>query len=141
VNYNCDRRRTISETDREFTGNGRNIVDFSFIETDHDDLWATFQKRLGSADAYTSHRESAKLYRVAERGLHFPHWLSQRPESIVILCSHAAFLRCIWNYGQNSGIPRPMPQVLDERLEKSANPLFRFEISAVGDYTWYEEGF
>ncbi len=134
VNYNCDRRRTISEIDREFNGKGKNIVDFSFIETDHDDLWEAYEKRLGSADAYTSHRESAELYRVAERGRQFFHWLSQRPESVVILCSHAAFLRCIWNYGQNGGVPRLMPQVLDDRLEKSAYPLFRFEHPAVEDF-------
>ena len=134
VNYNCDRRRTIAELTSEFNTNNPNVVDFSWIETNHDDLWEKYADRLGTADDYTSHRESAELYRVAERGRQFFQWLSQRPETVVILCSHAAFLRCMWNYGQDGGVPRLMPQVLDERNETTTSPLFCFENAAVEEY-------
>lgn len=134
VNYNCDRRRTIADIAREFNGNNTNVVEFSWIENNHDALWEKYEERLGAADVYTSHRESAELYRVAERGRRFLQWLSQRPESVVILCSHAAFLRCIWNYGQDGGVPRLMEQVLDDRKENTASPLFRYENEAVEEY-------
>lgn len=95
VNYNCDRRRTVTELQADFAGQ----VDFSSCDNDHDAIWAAYEERLGSDQDYTGHRESAELHVVAERARTFFEWLRQRPEQHVAICSHAAFSRCLWNFG------------------------------------------
>jgi broad specificity phosphatase PhoE len=113
VNFNCDRRRSISELSKEFP-----TVDFSQIESDHDPIWARYEARLGDHAEYPDHRESAELYVVAERGRQFLTWLRRQPQSHVIVCTHSAFLRCLKNYGY--GVPFKPEQTLVNREDPSA---------------------
>lgn len=108
VNYNCDRRRNISDVSKEFP-----MVDFGNIESDSDPIWDHYERRLGDDTTYTLHRESAELHMVATRGRRFFQWLARQPQSHVIVCTHSAFLRCIKNYGY--GVPAKPKQVLDYR--------------------------
>jgi len=110
VNYNCDRRRSIAELAKEHPA-----VDFSHLETEHDPVWEHYEARLGDHQAYPGHRESAELHVVADRGRQFFAWLAQRPEQRVVVCSHAAFLRCLWNYGHAPTVPLQPLQHLDTR--------------------------
>ena len=110
VNYNCDRRRSVAELAKEHP-----VVDFSHIETEHDPVWEHYEARLGDHQAYPGHRESAELHVVADRGRNFFAWLAQRPENRVVVCSHAAFLRCLWNYGHAPTVPLQPLQDLDTR--------------------------
>lgn len=110
VNYCCDKRRTISEISGDFP-----TVDFSHIKHDHDETWDTYESRLGCHETYKVHRESAELYKVAERGREFFQWLSERPEKKIIVCSHSAFFRCVWNWGLDKEVPYQPKQSLDDR--------------------------
>lgn len=119
VNYNCDRRRTRQEIAQEFP-----LVQLGDC-IDHDDvLWNTYRERLG--DDWDTHMESAELYRVAQRGIEALRALQQRPESHLVVCTHSAFLRCILNWGQQGGVPKLMPQRLDDRQEKRDSKLFHY---------------
>jgi len=109
VNYNCDRRRTITEIASEHPR-----VNFEHVEHDHDPIWEAYEQRLGGE--YPAHRESAELHRVADRGRRFFAWLAQREERHVVVCSHAAYLRCLWNFGHAEQVPFQPPQDLDDRL-------------------------
>jgi hypothetical protein len=40
VNWNCDRRRNISDIAQDF---GKDDVDFTHIPTDHDDVWEVYE--------------------------------------------------------------------------------------------------
>jgi broad specificity phosphatase PhoE len=133
VNYNCDQRRTISEISKDFE---QNSVDFNHIEHDHDPIWEHYQQRLGDDSQYTLHRESAELHKVAHRGRDFFMWLAQRPETHVTICSHAAFSRCLWNWGvDEKGVPLMPPQHLDDRHEDDkANPVPIVNYHAGADY-------
>ena len=127
VNYNCDRRRDISEISNEF---GR--VDCSLIDHNVDPIWARYEERLGSATECTRHRESSQLYKVAERARRFFEWLETRPEEKVIICSHRAYLRCLWNFGRPEGVPYQPEQYLDDRDEPKDVPVVRYR----GDETF-----
>jgi len=125
VNYNCDRRRTVAEIAADFDS----TVDFSQVLSPHDDLWAAYEESLGCYETYDQHRESGELYKVADRGRHFFEWLDTCHESHVVVCSHAAFLRCLWNYGQHADgtIPFQPPQTLDDRGPDEVNvPVIRY---------------
>jgi broad specificity phosphatase PhoE len=128
VNYNCDRRRSISEIQSEYPW-----VDYSLVTNPQDAIWEAYQARLGSADDYTSHRESAEIYRVAQRARDFFAWLVGRPETNVLVCSHAAFLRCLWNYGHAPEIPKQVKQNLDP---PTADTL----LTPVIEFVQYEDG-
>jgi broad specificity phosphatase PhoE len=118
VNFNCDRRRSISEVRAEFP-----LVDFAHVATNHDALWQASVDRLGDDVTWTQHRESSQLYRVADRGRSFFAWLATRPEQHVVVCSHCAFLRCILHYGHNGNeVPGQPPQILDDRPEQVQKP-------------------
>ena len=104
VNYICDRRRSIAEIAAEFPR-----VNFSLIPHDHDEVWRTYEQRLGPASEFTKNRESAELHVVAERGRAFLDWLRSRPEKNVIVSTHSAFLRCFLNWGQPRQPPPPQP--------------------------------
>jgi broad specificity phosphatase PhoE len=122
VNYFCDSRRPTSILQQEFPA-----IDFSEVLDEADVIWNTYEQRLGSH--WKSHRESGELYRVAERGRFFLFWLSQRLEKNVIICSHSAFLRCFFNWGQIGGVPMKKAQFLDDRdesLRETEFPLFTY---------------
>lgn len=112
VNYNCDRRRSVAEISAEHPR-----VDFTHVEHDRDPIWHRYEERLG--EGYNKHRESAELHVVAERGRQFFAWLARRPEERVVVCSHAAFLRCLLNFGQAWPVPFQPPQNLDTRTVPS----------------------
>ena len=120
VNYACDRRRPISDLRREFPK-----IDFSHVSEDKDVIWDEYDARLGSD--WDCHRESAELYRVADRGRSFLNWLSQRTEQNVIVCTHSAFLRCIMSWGHDGGVKFMMDQTLDDRRDSGREiPLFNY---------------
>lgn len=118
VNYNCDRRRTVMELSQEFADR----VDFSHLPTDHDAIWEHYETWLGSDESFTKHRESAQLYKVADRARTFFDWLSARPEKHVVICSHRAYLRCLWNFGHTQAISEDaVEQYLDDRRDAFKN--------------------
>lgn len=122
VNFNCDRRRAISEIQPEF-----DLLDFTHTHADHDAIWQHYEERLGSYEEYTYHRESAEIHKVAERARQFFQWLAQRDEERVVVCSHAAFLRCLCNFGLHDAIPKQMLQTLDDRGSDAKDiPVFRY---------------
>jgi broad specificity phosphatase PhoE len=120
VNYNCDRRRAISEIQAEFpmvqfddyhphNNNNNNNDD----DDDEDSLWRDYRTRVGPH--WDTHMESAELYKVAERARTALQDLQDRPEERILVCTHSAFLRCLLNWGQEGGVPQMMPQILDDR--------------------------
>jgi broad specificity phosphatase PhoE len=111
VNYACDRRRAIADLEPHF----HERICFREIEHDHDELWDSYERRVGPPEEYDSHRESAELHSVADRAKTFFAWARKRPEQEIVLCTHSAFLRCFLNWGQPGGVPMQMPQVLDKR--------------------------
>lgn len=111
VNYACDRRRNISELEPHF----QERVCFRQITHDHDQVWESYEQRLGSSEEFDSHRESAELHVVADRAREFFVWVQQRPEQEIIVCTHSAFLRAFKNWGQSGGVPQLMEQSLDQR--------------------------
>ena len=119
VNYNCDRRRHLEKIQKEFPH-----VDFGGCVDGHDAIWHEYRQRLG--DDWDTHMESAELYRVAKRGWEGFRALEGRPESQVVVCTHSAFLRCILNWGQQGGVPKLMPQQLDDREDKTSTKLFGY---------------
>lgn len=108
VNYACDRRRPLSHIREEFP-----TVDFSHVEHEDDAIWNEYIARVGLD--WDAHRESAELYRVADRGRTFLAWLSQRNEANIVVCTHSAFLRCILSWGHQGGVQSIMDQTLDDR--------------------------
>jgi hypothetical protein len=133
VNFASDQRRVLGHLMEEFHPR----VDFSHVDYRHDELWRRYDDWLGQD--YSDHRESAQLYKVAERGREFLTWLEGREETEVVVCSHEAFLRCILNWGQEGGVPFMPEQHLDDRItekESSVNvPLFRYHGS--GEFEAY----
>ena len=111
VNYACDRRRPISSLEPHY----HERICFEAIEHDHDELWESYVRRLGSTEEYDNHRESAELHAVADRARDFFTWVKERKEQDIVVCTHSAFLRCILSWGQAGGVPMMMPQVLEER--------------------------
>ena len=113
VNYQANKRRPISQIASDFSR-----VDFSYCQQDKDELWNHYQERLGNDNQWTMPRESAELYRVAERGRKALNELFSFPEySTMVVCSHSAFFRCILNWGQDGGVPWLPPQTLDETFD------------------------
>lgn len=127
VNYNCDRRRRISEVANEFPQ-----IDFSFCRNDEDEIWMNYQKRQkdqlerngsGSksdqadtnASTKKNYLESAELYVVAKRGRQALEFLQSLQQSKIVVSTHSAYLRCILNWGQTGGVPRMFAQTLDDR--------------------------
>jgi len=129
VNYACDRRRVISDIASDHPE-----VDFSHVDHHEDEIWNHYDRLLGKD--HDEHRESAELFKVAERGRSFLQWLQGRDEEEVVVCSHEAFLRCILNWGQHGGVPLMPEQNLDNRGEDAEDvALFRF----CGDDSSFEE--
>jgi phosphohistidine phosphatase SixA len=70
VNYNCDRRRSLQQL-RHFFAAPNQLIDFSHVATEHDDIWSEYVDRLGDDSTYTWHRESSEIYKVALRARKF----------------------------------------------------------------------
>ena len=125
VNYQCDRRRRISEISDEFPQ-----IDFSFCRDDEDTIWMSYRQREEeeaknfssasdvsetAATGLKSCVESAELNAVADRGRQAIEFLQSLPQSKIVVCTHSAYLRCILNWGQTGGVPRMFEQKLDNR--------------------------
>mmetsp|Transcript_23369 Transcript_23369/g.32742 ORF Transcript_23369/g.32742 Transcript_23369/m.32742 type:complete len:382 (+) Transcript_23369:296-1441(+) len=122
VNYACDRRRQITEIATEFP-----MVDFSAIPHEHDEIWSSYEERLGPS--HNTARESVELHKVADRGRSFFQWIQSRKEQEIVICTHSAFMRCIFGWGQsNGGVLNAMDQVLDMRDKEMEFdvPVFRY---------------
>lgn len=126
VNYNADKRRPIDEIAADFYDSS-SIQFTTHVATNHDDLWQSYQDRLGCHETYKRHRESGELYKVADRARTFFQWLAARSERHVVVCTHAAYLRCLFNFGQTGGVPMQPPQHLDDRDVKVVDvPVVRY---------------
>lgn len=135
VNYACDRRRVISEIQADHPE-----VDFSHVEQHEDEIWNYYDKLLGKD--YDGTRESAHLYKVAERGGIFLQWLKEREEEEIVVCSHEAFLRCILNWGQEGGVPLMPEQHLDNRGDDAEDvALFRYRGEDAGFEEYMRSGY
>ena len=125
VNYQCDIRRRTSELKEEFGAS----VDFSRLENDEEDpLWQYWIERCGSEEEHTMHRESASLYKCADRARKFFEWVVEKKadtEEEIIVSSHSAFLRCVFNYGHTQEKFEyhmgGSEQVFDDREDKTNN--------------------
>lgn len=112
LNYNCDRRRPISEIARDFPQ-----VDFSHCSHDDDVLWST----LLSIDRYQQEHqeggrlESAELHLVAQRAVEAIAFLQSLSHSKVVVCTHSAYLRCLLSWGHPGGVPLMVEQRLDKK--------------------------
>ena len=115
VNFNCDRRRPISEIACDFP-----MVDFSEIPTDHDAIWKYYEEKLGDDTEYTENRESAEIYVIAERTRKFFDWLGSLEEENIAVCCHQTVSRCIFNYGLPGKTPTDVEQTLDKRGPEEA---------------------
>jgi broad specificity phosphatase PhoE len=111
VNYASDRRRAISELEKDF----QERICFREIEHDHDEIWDSYLRRVGPPEEYGAHRESAELHKVADRARDFFRWVRTRPEKEIVVCTHSAFLRCFLNFGLPGGVPLLVSQILDGR--------------------------
>jgi len=118
VNFISDRRRTITELSKEYPR-----VDFSHCNDDGDMRWNAYRSRVSDE---SKAMESTELNAVADRARRVFKSLQQRTEHHLIVSSHSAFLRCILNWGQEGGVPYPMEQRLDERLDKTNHKLFEY---------------
>ena len=133
VNYNCDRRRRITEVADEFPQ-----IDFSFCQDHEDEIWMGYRRRQkdqvnsipsNNDDDSTkkNYLESAELYVVANRGRQALEFLSSLPQSKIVVSTHSAYLRCILNWGQEGGVPRMFEQRLDDREDpKRQDKLFDY---------------
>ena len=110
VNFNCDRRRHLSEVAQDFPQ-----INFGHMIHDHDAIWESYQERLGSHEEFLDHRESAELHVVADRGRDFLQWLAQQDQDHVVICSHCAYSRCLLNFGHEGKPPTSVEQALDTR--------------------------
>ena len=128
VNYQCDIRRKTSELKKEFDG----TTDFGRLEKDEEDpLWRYWIERCGSEEEHTTHRESAALHKCADRARKFFEWVENRAlvegheEEEIIVSSHSAFLRCVFNYGHTQEKFEyhmgGSEQVFDDREDKTNN--------------------
>jgi len=95
VNYLCDARRPLSTIVADVQAQGGVVVDISQgCLHEHDELWASYERRHGSQEAFDRHRESADLPALALRAREAFAWLAERPEREIVVVSHSAFL---WN--------------------------------------------
>jgi len=107
---------------RTVTGSvaGGDVYQKTNVDIDNDFVWEAYRGRVGPD--WDTHMESATLYKVAERGRFALQQLQGRSERRIIVCSHSAFLRCLLNWGQQGGVPKMVPQVLDDRRKDDDLP-------------------
>jgi len=114
VNYWCDRRRAIGELSREFNEDEANeAIDFSSCPAE-DEIWAKYEAMCGPPEAWVKHRESGDLCAVANRARAFFAWLETRPEEVVVVSSHSAFLRAMFSYGHPEGVRGAPEQIFSD---------------------------
>ena len=94
VNYLCDARRPLSAIVGELSSMGLELDTTSGCAHNHDEIWARYERKHGSAQAFTQHRESADLAALAVRARRAFAWLAARPEKEIVVVTHSAFL---WN--------------------------------------------
>ena len=106
VNYLCDARRPLSAIVGELDSMGMQL-DVSACEHEHDELWASYERKHGSQQAFMAHRESADLPALAMRARRAFGWLAARPEQEIVVVTHSAFLWNVLNMervGKRSGV-------------------------------------
>ena len=119
VNFCCDARRPLSTNVAAIEQMGVR-VDTSGCLQDHDELWAQYERELGTQEQYTGHRESADLSALAMRAREAFAWLGARPEREIVLVTHSAFL---WNtlnmarLGRKQGVSAIVDYGGDRELE------------------------
>ena len=88
------RRRSTSEIAKEFGDS----VDFS-LSPEEDELKLRYDRRHGSWEEHTWHRESDDPLHIAARARSFFAWLAAREEEEVLVSTHSAFLWHLFNHG------------------------------------------
>ena len=66
---------------------------------DVDEVWASFERRLGSQQAFLGLRETADLGGLAARARRALAWIGRRPEREIVVVSHQAFLTHLTHFG------------------------------------------
>jgi len=133
VNYQCDVRRKTSELKSEFGG----FACFKNIEHNEEDpYWLYWLNRCGSEKEHQKHRESASLYKVADRARAFFAFVANRAinensleskeeDEEIVVSSHSAFLRCMFNFGHGQDKfdyhMGGSEQTFDDRVDKTNN--------------------
>ena len=97
VNYRCDQRRPLSVIVEEAAKVGVALDTTAGCSDDHDEIWASYERRHGLQEAFTAHRESADLPALAARARSAFAWLAARPEREIAVVSHSAFYWNIFN--------------------------------------------
>eukprot|EP00977_Amphora_coffeiformis_P028751 scaffold36858_cov199-Amphora_coffeaeformis.AAC.1 len=120
INFQCDRRRPVANLASEFP-----IVQFDLVPN-HDTRWDAYEAELGSAEEYTDYRESAQVYKVADRARTFLQWLGSRPENHLVVCTDAGYLSTLVNFGYGDHY-KVTPQTLDDRADKEDKPVLNFK--------------
>eukprot|EP00978_Attheya_sp_CCMP212_P004410 scaffold9637_cov47-Attheya_sp.AAC.1 len=123
VNFLCDARRPISTISTEVESASDLIshtIDWSECAHEHDELWATYERKHGLQEEFTSFRESADLESLSIRSRDSFRWIGERPEQEIAVVSHSAFFWNTFNFGCPSpkipiNIPHPsnIPQLID----------------------------
>mmetsp|Transcript_16618 Transcript_16618/g.38389 ORF Transcript_16618/g.38389 Transcript_16618/m.38389 type:complete len:145 (-) Transcript_16618:45-479(-) len=84
-------------------------------EEDKKDIFSDRDALPRATVVQKSYTESAQLYAVADRGRQALEFLQSLPQPKIVVSTHAAYLRCILNWGQTGGVPRMFEQTLDDR--------------------------
>lgn len=114
VNFLCDGRRALTEIVAEVCAPPSAARwDFSPCADDADAIWAKYERKHGSATAFTRHRESSDQPALRERARSALGWLCARPEREVVVVSHCAFLLHVFGTLQRGG--------------EAGEPLFAFD--------------
>jgi len=86
VNYLCDVRRPTSTLKENFP-----LIDFDFVEHEHDPIWAYYEARYGSQDDFRKHRESHDLDFLEKRARAALEFVKGMKEKEIGIVSHSAF--------------------------------------------------
>jgi broad specificity phosphatase PhoE len=98
VNYLCDGRRSLKKV--AAAEHVPNDVDWSLCTHDHDHIWEQYEVRHGSQEEFQGLRETADLPALVARAQAAVEWLRARPETEIVVVSHAAFLMHLFQFGQ-----------------------------------------
>ena len=97
VNYYCDGRRSLTVIAKDLGFEG--VVDFSECTSDHDEIWAAYERKLGPHETHQGLRETADLHALHARAVAAVAWIGSRPEREIVVVSHAAFLHHLFGFG------------------------------------------
>ena len=121
VNYLCDARRPLNTIVADMKSREGVVLDVvQGCTHDHDELWASYERRFGSQQAYSDHRESADLPALAARAREAFAWLGARQERSIAIVSHSAIFWNTFNMarvGCGAGIPPVVDYGSDPELE------------------------